>query len=266
MQKKRDRGSFTIGEAWDMEIEKGMRTDGRESDELRKVEWTLSPAPAASGSVIIKLGQTHVICAVTIQNRVPRWMLQQNVEGGWLTAEYRMLPYANPERGIRESSQGKIGGRTHEIQRLIGRSIRAVVDLKSLGRKTIWIDCDVLQADGGTRTASVTGAYAALRIAVDSFLRKGALDKDPIREPVAAVSVGMRGESALLDLCYEEDSDADVDMNVVMTASGKFVEIQGTAEETPFSYDQMQEMLALAKKGVEELVLEQKMIVSKSAI
>ncbi len=237
-----------------------MRTDGRKQDEMRKVEWVLSPAPSASGSVVIKLGQTHVICAVTIQNRVPRWMMQQNVEGGWLTAEYRMLPYANPERGIRESSQGKIGGRTHEIQRLIGRSIRAVVDLKSLGRKTIWIDCDVLQADGGTRTASVTGAYTALRLAVDECLRKGLLEKNPIKEPVAAVSVGMRGGNALLDLCYEEDSDADVDMNVVMTASGKFIEIQGTAEEEPFSAEDMQSMMGLAKKGIRELVGEQELV------
>lgn len=249
--------AFTIGDVWMTETGKGVRIDGRESDDLRVIEWVQNPAPAATGSVTIKIGNTHVICAVTIENRVPRWMNMQNVSGGWLTAEYRMLPYANSDRGTRESSRGRIGGRTHEIQRLIGRSLRAVVDLETLGRNTIWVDCDVLQADGGTRTASITGAYVALRMAVDSLLKRDMLSKDPLVEPVAAVSVGLRGGQPLLDLCYEEDSEADVDMNVVMTASGKFIEVQGTAEESPFSAEQMQTMLDLAQKGIGNLVAAQ---------
>lgn len=240
------------------EIESGKRIDGREPDQLRTIEWVPAPAPAATGSVTIKVGNTHVICAATIENRVPRWMHIQNMPGGWLTAEYRMLPYANPDRGTRESSRGRIGGRTHEIQRLIGRSLRAVVDLEALGKKTIWIDCDVLQADGGTRTASITGAYVALRMAVDKLLKRDILERDPVAEPVAAVSVGLRGEEVLLDLCYEEDSAADVDMNVVMTASGKFIEVQGTAEESPFSSEQMQALLDLARNGIQNLVAVQK--------
>ena len=238
-------------------LDNGMRIDGRKPDELRKIDWVQSPAPSAASSLTVKVGNTHVICAVSIQDRVPRWMHVQNIPGGWLTAEYRMLPYANPSRGMRESSMGKIGGRTHEIQRLIGRSLRAVFDLEALGKKTIWIDCDVLQADGGTRTASITGAYAALRLAVDQWLKAGIIEKDPIIEPIAAISVGMRGDTALLDLCYEEDSAADVDMNVVMTASGKFIEVQGTAEEAPFSRDAMENMLALAEEGVNMLIDEQ---------
>jgi ribonuclease PH len=253
---------FTIGDVWMAELEKGMRIDGRKPDELRRVEWLANPAPAASGSVTIKIGNTHVICAVTVEDRVPRWMHVQNVPGGWLTAEYRMLPYANSSRGTRESSIGRIGGRTHEIQRLIGRAMRAVVDLQALGKRTIWIDCDVIQADGGTRTASITGAYCALRVAVDRLLRSKALEKDPISEPLSAVSVGIRGGTALLDLNYEEDSTADVDMNVVMTASGKFIELQGTAEEVPFSEEQMQEMMALARKGIASLLDTQKTIIA----
>lgn len=234
-----------------------VRIDGRKPDELRPVEWSNSPAPSAAASVTIKVGNTHVVCVANIEERVPRWMYVQKVAGGWLTAEYRMLPYAGTERRTRESSIGKIGGRTHEIQRLIGRSLRAVVDLAALGKNTVWIDCDVLQSDGGTRTASITGAYVALRIAVNRWLKAGILKKDPFTDSLAAISVGLRDNTALLDLCYEEDSAADVDMNVVMTGSGKFIEIQGTAEETPFSREQMQDMLALAEKGVTELLEEQ---------
>lgn len=243
-------------------LDNEMRLGGRKPDEMRKIEWLESPAPAAASSLTVKIGNTHVICAVSIQDRVPRWMHVQHIPGGWLTAEYRMLPYANPSRGMRESSMGKIGGRTHEIQRLIGRSLRSVVDLEALGKRTVWVDCDVLQADGGTRTAAITGAYTALRLAVDGWLKSGLIEKDPIAEPIAAISVGLRGETALLDLCYEEDAEADVDMNVVMTESGKFIEVQGTAEETPFSRPQLQDMLALAEKGVGELITEQKSFIS----
>jgi len=174
--------------------------------------------------------------------------------GGWLTAEYSMLPYSSGERIRRESSTGKPSGRTQEIQRLIGRSLRAVVDLEKLGPRTLWVDCDVLQADGGTRTASVTGAFMALRIAVDKMRRDGRLKEDPIREAVAAVSVGIVGGTAMLDLCYAEDAAAEVDLNLVMTASGRFVELQGTAEESPFSAAQLEAMLRLGRSGIKQLL------------
>ena len=203
------------------------------------------------------MGNTHVVCVANIEERVPRWMYVQKIVGGWLTAEYRMLPYSGTTRKNRESSMGRLGGRTHEIQRLIGRSLRAVVDLEALGKNTVWIDCDVLQSDGGTRTASITGAYVALRIAVNRWIKAGILKKNPLTDSLAAISVGLRNDTALLDLCYEEDAAADVDMNVVMTGSGKFIEVQGTAEESPFSREQMQDMLTLAEKGVAELLEEQ---------
>ena len=181
-------------------------------------------------------------------------MRVQKKGGGWLTAEYSMLPYATKERTSRESTLGKVGGRTQEIQRLIGRALRAVVDLDKLGPRTLWVDCDVIQADGGTRTAAITGAFVALRLAITRLMKDGILDEDPMVEAVAAVSVGVVGGQAVLDLCYAEDVAADVDMNVVMTASGRFVEVQGTAEEQPFSKAEMQTMLTLAEKGVLELL------------
>lgn len=230
------------------------RADGRAVSDLRKVEFIPGFAPAAKGSVLVRFGRTRVVCAVSVEESVPRWMRQQNVEGGWLTAEYSILPYATPQRTAREVSVGRIGGRTQEIQRLIGRALRAVTDLKALGERTLWVDCDVVEADGGTRTAAVTGAYVALRLAVAAMLKEGLLAKDPIKEAVAAVSVGLVDGQPVLDLCYEEDVKAAVDMNVVMTSTGRFVEIQGTAEKEPFSEDQAAELLALAKKGIKKLL------------
>lgn len=230
------------------------RTDGRAPDALRPISFQMDIAPAAKGSTLIRVGRTSVICGVSVDSKVPRWMQAQKVPGGWLTGEYSMLPYANADRSSRESSLGKVGGRTQEIQRLIGRSLRAVVDLKALGPRTIWVDCDVLEADGGTRTASITGAYVALRHAVNRMLASGELESDPIKEPVAAVSVGMVNGTPMLDLCYEEDVAASVDMNVVVTGSGRYVEVQGTAEGEPYSRGELDALLALADKGIKELV------------
>lgn len=230
------------------------RADGRAPDELRPIRFVPDPAPAAAGSVLVEFGRTRVICGASIEDGVPRWMRAQSVSGGWLTAEYSILPYATKPRNSRESSTGKVSGRTQEIQRLIGRSLRAVTDLDKLGERTIWLDCDVLEADGGTRTAAVTGAWVALRRAVSKLLKEGALKEDPLREAVAAVSVGIVEGRPLLDLCYTEDLAAAVDMNVVMTASGRFVEVQGTAEEQPYSREELDAMLALAAKGIRKLL------------
>ena len=230
------------------------RIDGRAADQLRPVSFQLDIAPAASGSVLISMGRTQVICAVSIEDDVPRWMKQQKVSGGWITSEYSLLPYATTDRSTREVSKGKVSGRTQEIQRLIGRSLRAVCDLDALGSRTAWLDCDVLQADGGTRTASVTGLYVAFRMAVLRLMKAGALAREPLREAVAAVSVGMVGGQPLLDLCYEEDFAAATDMNVVMTASGRFVEVQGTAEEHPYTAEELQQMLGLAGSGIRDLL------------
>jgi ribonuclease PH len=233
------------------------RADGRKPDELRPVEIVASIAPNAKGSALVRAGKTQVICAVSVDSDVPRWMKVQKVPGGWLTAEYGMLPYSTPSRTRREVADGKPGGRTHEIQRLIGRSLRAVTDLERLGPRTVWIDCDVLQADGGTRTAAITGSYVAFRLAVDAMLREGTLKEDPLRESVAAVSVGLVGGHPLLDLCYEEDAAADVDMNLVMTGSGRFIEVQGTAEESPFAKRDLSRLLALGEKGIRALLRKQ---------
>lgn len=230
-----------------------MRYDGRAPDQLRPVNFTPDFTMHAKASVLVEMGHTKVICAVSVDDNVPGWMRQQNVEGGWVTSEYSMLPSATPDRVRREASAGRLGGRTMEIQRLIGRALRAVIDLKKLGRRQLYIDCDVIQADGGTRTASITGAYVALRMAVDRLIEAKVIKEDPIREAIAAVSVGICKGVPLLDLCYEEDSSADVDMNVVMTSSGRLVEVQGTAEAEPFTKDQMQQMMDLAEKGILEL-------------
>ena len=238
-----------------------VRTDGREVDALRPVKCEVDFAAAAKGSVLIAMGRTRVLCGVTVDEKVPGWMRAQKVPGGWITSEYSMLPYASADRMRRESSSGKVGGRTHEIQRLIGRSLRAVVDLEKLGPRSFWVDCDVIEADGGTRTASITGAYIALRLAVNRMLEEGLLEEDPILDQVAAVSVGVVKDRPLLDLCYEEDFAAEVDMNVVMTASGKFIEVQGTAEESPFSSTALNEMLALARKGIDELAAIQRKVI-----
>ena len=225
------------------------RIDGRKFDELRKIKFSKDYLSHPLASTLIEVGGTKVVCAVSMENRIPPWMRQQNVPGGWLTCEYGMLPASTHSRMRREASSGKQGGRTVEIQRLIGRSLRGVVDLQKIGQNTIHIDCDVLDADGGTRCAGITGAATALHLAMKSAKFK----KNPVNELVAAISVGIVEGQAVLDLCYEEDCGADVDMNIVMTESGKFIEIQGTAEEQPFSRDQFNEMMNLAEKGLKEI-------------
>ena len=227
------------------------RADGRGLDELRPVTITRDVNMHAEGSVLIEVGNTKVICTATLEDRVPPFLRGQGE--GWITGEYAMLPRATAVRNQRESSRGKVGGRTHEIQRLIGRSLRSVVDLKSIGERTIWIDCDVLQADGGTRTASITGAF----IALSDALRK--IEGHPgVKEYLAAVSVGIVNGHPVLDLDYAEDFAADVDFNVVMTQSGKIVEVQGTAEGEPFTREQMGQLMDLAEKGITELFAKQR--------
>ena len=240
-----------------------MRTDGRKPRQLRPLTITPGYLKTADGSVLIEVGDTKVICTAKLEDRVPQFM--RNSGKGWITAEYGMLPGSSQVRIGREASRGKVGGRTHEIQRLVGRSLRAIADLKRLGEKTIWVDCDVIQADGGTRTASITGAYVALREAVGTWLTKGILAADPIKDSVAAVSVGIIDGKVLLDLSYEEDSRADVDMNFVMTGSGKFVEVQGTAESAPFTGKQMERMTEIAQEGIRELLKAQKKILASIA-
>jgi ribonuclease PH len=235
-----------------------VRPSGRATDEMRPVTFQTNIAPHANGSVLCTFGNTQVICAATIEDRVPGWMRQQKVGGGWLTAEYSMLPYSTLTRKDRPISKGKQDGRNIEIQRLIGRSLRAVLDLKKFPDKTLWIDCDVLRADGGTRTASITGAWLATRIAIDDLLARDKLKQDPILDHLAAISVGVYNDRCVLDLDYPEDRDASVDANVVMTGSGEFVEIQSAGEEATFSRPQLEEMLALSEKGIGELVELQK--------
>ena len=232
------------------------RADGRKPNQLRTLKITPSYIKTAEGSVLIEMGDTKVICTAKLEERVPPFL--RNSGKGWITAEYGMLPGSSQQRIGRESSRGKVGGRTHEIQRLIGRSLRAIADLKLLGERTIWIDCDVIQADGGTRTASITGAYVAVTEAVKSWLDKGKLLQTPIKDAVAAVSIGIIDGKILLDLCYEEDSIADVDMNFVMTGSGKFIEVQGTAESEPFTRKQMERMAEIAQAGIKDLLKAQK--------
>jgi ribonuclease PH len=239
------------------------RADGRRSDQLRNVTFEANIAPHATGSVLVSFGRTRVICAATIEPKVPTWMRQQGVKGGWLTAEYSMLPYSTHERKQRDISKGKLDGRTVEIQRLIGRSLRAVVDLQRLGDNTLWVDCDVLQADGGTRTASITGAYLATRLAVQKLIDDRKLSENPVADSVAAVSVGIFDDRELLDLAYVEDKDAAVDFNVVMTGKGQFVEVQGTGEEATFSHEQLQSLLGLAQKGLKELAALQTAFLTK---
>jgi ribonuclease PH len=229
------------------------RADGRRPDELRVISLVPGVAPHAAGSVLVSFGDTRVICAATVEEDVPRWMKAQRVEGGWLTAEYSMLPYSTLERKARDISRGKLDGRSSEIQRLIGRALRAVTDLSKLGSRTIWIDCDVLQADGGTRTAAVTGACVALAIALNRLLAAGKLRDFPLKMLVAAVSAGVVDGTAVLDLNYAEDREAAVDFNVVMTEQREFVEVQGTGEEAVFSAAQMTAMLDLCGAGIGEL-------------
>jgi ribonuclease PH len=229
------------------------RADGRAPDQLRPVTFEANIAPHATGSVLVSFGLTRVICAATIENNVPTWMKQQKVPGGWLTAEYAMLPYSTLDRKPREIAKGKPDGRNIEIQRLIGRSLRAVTDLNKLAQNTLWIDCDVLQADGGTRTASITGAYLAARLAVQKLLDAKKIAENPLGDSVAAVSAGIFNGRALLDLNYVEDKDAEVDANIVMTGRGQFVEVQGSGEEATFSSEQLQTLLAISQTGLKEL-------------
>lgn len=229
------------------------RIDQRLADDLRPVEFTKNFQLHPDGSVLVRFGNTRVLCAVNVTPGVPRWMNEQGKPGGWLTAEYAMLPGATDGRSARESGRGGPSGRSQEIQRLVGRSLRAVTDLTRLGNRTFYVDCDVLDADGGTRCAAITGAYVALELALRKIQAAGGLAEWPLRDAVAAVSVGIVDGMPLLDLCYAEDSTAEVDMNVVMTGSGRFVEIQGTAEGAPFSEDEMGGMLALAKRGLNTL-------------
>jgi ribonuclease PH len=235
-----------------LERDASVRLDGRAADQLRPVTITPGYIKHAEGSCLIEVGDTRVVCAVSFEDRVPVFLRGQGE--GWITAEYGMLPRATTTRSQREASRGRPSGRTQEIQRLIGRSLRAVVDMKALGERTVWIDCDVIQADGGTRCASITGAFVALVEALRGLRKKGAFPEIPVTDHVAAVSVGKVEDRVLLDLKYEEDSSAHVDMNVVKTGDGRFVEVQGTAEGEPFSDDQLLELLAAADKGIRELV------------
>ena len=237
---------------------RGPRPDGRQPDQLRRVTITPGFLKHAEGSALIEVGDTRVVCAVSVEERVPPFLKGKGE--GWISAEYGMLPRATTTRSQRETGRGGPSGRTHEIQRLIGRSLRAVVDMKALGERTLWVDCDVLQADGGTRTASITGAFVALVLALRQIRRQAGYAEPPVLDFVAATSVGKLGEHVLLDLAYTEDSGADVDMNVVKTGQGRFVEIQGTAEHTPFDDGQLQQLLGAADKGIRELIALQKKV------
>ncbi len=238
----------------DAPITPAARADGRSPSQLRPVRFHNDVAPSATGSTLIEWGNTRVICGVTIEESVPRWMKEQAVTGGWITAEYSMLPYSTLQRKQRDSTKGKIDGRSQEIQRLIGRAMRATIDLEKIGARTIWVDCDVLQADGGTRTAAITGAYVALSLAIRKLLAEGKLAANPLLHGVAAVSVGLVANQPLLDLCYVEDAAASVDLNLVMNSAGEFIELQGTGEESTFSETQLAAMLSLGKAGIRTLL------------
>jgi ribonuclease PH len=238
------------------------RTDGRGPDEIRSLDFELNVAPHASGSVLVSIGQTRVICGVTIEEALPRWMKEQGVTGGWLTAEYSMLPYSTQTRKPRDIARGRLDGRSVEIQRLIGRSLRAVVDLEKLGPRTVWVDCDVLHADGGTRTTAITGASLALAIACQRLVRKKARRASNAKL-VAAVSAGILDGQAVLDLNYEKDKLVTVDFNLVATEDGEFVEVQGSGEEATFANSQLDEMLALAPKGIAALIGAQRAVLAR---
>jgi ribonuclease PH len=237
-----------------------MRGDGRRPDELRPVTITPNVNKYAEGSALIKMGDTHVLCTASVEESVPPFMRGRGE--GWVTAEYSMLPRSTGTRSAREASRGRLGGRTMEIQRLIGRSLRAVTDMPNLGERTIWLDCDVIQADGGTRTASITGAYVALHLALQHLLGQDLISQIPLKDAVAAVSVGMLQDIPHLDLNYPEDSTSDVDMNIVMTGSGNLIEVQGTAEGEPFSQANLLDLLALARQGINQLMEAQRAVLS----
>jgi ribonuclease PH len=241
-----------------------MRPDGRKENEIRSFRIQRGFIENAEGSVLVSIGNTRVICTATIEDRVPLFLKDQ--KRGWVTAEYSMLPRATHTRTLRESTTGRVSGRTHEIQRLIGRSLRSVVNLSGIGERTIWIDCDVLQADGGTRTASITGAFICLADALGYAVRNGLIEKSPLKDYLAAVSVGVVHGKPMLDLCYAEDSVAEVDMNVVMTGNGRFVEIQGTAEGVPFQREKLNMLINLAEEGINKLIEIQKQYVEADMI
>jgi ribonuclease PH len=241
-----------------------LRADGRSANQLRPLRFQNHIAPNATGSTLIEWGNTRVICGVTVEETVPRWMKEQGAKGGWLSAEYSMLPYSTLERKPRDSAKGKIDGRSQEIQRLIGRAMRAAVNLEKLGQRTVWIDCDVLQADGGTRTAAITGAFVALSIAMRRLLAGGKIAENPILHAVAGVSVGIVNGQPLLDLCYIEDVAAAVDMNLVMNSADEFIEVQGSGEEATFSEKQLGDLLALGKTGIRELLAEQEQALAQA--
>jgi ribonuclease PH len=234
-----------------------LRTDGRSANQLRPIRFQNHIAPHATGSTLVEWGNTRVICGVTVEEIIPRWMKEQKVPGGWLTAEYSMLPYSTLDRKPRDVTKGKLDGRSSEIQRLIGRSIRAALDLQKVGERTVWVDCDVLQADGGTRTAAITGAFVALSLAVRKLMEEKKIKETPILSPVAAVSIGIVEGQPMLDLCYTEDVAASVDMNLVMNAAGEFIELQGSGEEATFSESQLADLLTLGKSGIKELLAAQ---------
>ena len=239
------------------------RADGRSANQIRPLRFQNHIAPYAAGSTLIEWGNTRVICGVTIEENVPRWMKEQKVTGGWLTAEYSMLPYSTLDRKPRDISKGRLDGRSSEIQRLIGRSIRAAVDLEKFGSRTICVDCDVLQADGGTRTAAITGAFVALSLAVKKLIAENKIINNPILAGVAAVSVGIVAGQPLLDLCYTEDVAASVDMNLVMNSAGEFIELQGSGEEATFTDTQLADLLALGKIGIRDLLAAQQQAISQ---
>lgn len=239
------------------------RVDGRQPGDLRPIRITRNYTRHAEGSVLIEVGDTKVICTASVEDRPPQFLKGEGK--GWVTAEYGMLPRATGVRTPREATRGKVGGRTHEIQRLIGRSLRAVVDLPALGERTIWIDCDVIQADGGTRTASITGAFIAMADALHKLKEQGTISRMPVTDFIAATSVGRLDGELILDLCYEEDSAAEVDMNIVMTGSGSFVEVQGTGEEASFTRQDMDSMIDLAVQGISDLISSQKEVLGDIA-
>ncbi len=237
------------------------RHSGRTPDMIREISFQTGIAPQASGSVLVSFGKTQVLCAASIEEGVPRWMKEQGVAGGWLTAEYSMLPYSTSPRKSRDSTRGKIDGRSTEIQRLIGRSLRAGIDLELLGSRTLWVDCDVLQADGGTRTAAITGASVAITLACNRLIEEGKLSKSPVIRQIAAVSVGVVDSRVLLDLDYIEDRDAEVDLNLVMTGDLEFIELQASGEESVFGNDQLVEMIDFGRKGISSLIAKQREVV-----
>lgn len=241
-----------------------MRPDGRKNDEIRAVKIDRNFVGNAEGSVLISIGKTRVICTASIEDKVPLFLRDQ--KKGWVTAEYSMIPRATQTRTMRESTTGRLSGRTQEIQRMIGRALRSIVDLTSIGERTIWIDCDVIEADGGTRTAAITGAFISLSDALQYALKNGLIEKTPLRDYLAAISVGVVNGEQIVDLCYAEDSIAEVDMNIVMTGSGEFVEIQGTAEGMPFAKDRFDNLLKLAEGGIQNLIKIQRRLIEEGLV